>query len=84
MRGEYGRRAVRPRPLGWCPHSRLILPAGRAQLRRCTTVGGANGNNQRVEDEDEKSRGGDQRPLKMLKMKVDPEMYMKTKDRLTV
>jgi hypothetical protein len=22
-------------------------------------------------------------PIKMLKMKIDPEMYMKTKDRLT-
>jgi hypothetical protein len=27
-----------------------------------------------------KSRGGSARPIKMLKMKVDPEMYMKTKD----
>jgi hypothetical protein len=31
-----------------------------------------------------KVAGGDRAPQKMLKMKVDPEMYMKTKDHATI
>ena len=49
---------------GDVPHGCLILPrrARRAQLGRCTAVGGGNSNNQRVEAEDEKSRGGTSDP----------------------
>jgi hypothetical protein len=37
-----------------------------------------------VEAEGQKSGGGKGAPKKMLKMKVDPEMYMKTKERATI
>ena len=40
-------------------------------------------NNPRVEAEAEKVARGGTAPIKMLKMKIDPEMCMKTKDRLT-
>jgi hypothetical protein len=39
-------------------------------------------NNPRVARGGKSARGGTA-PIKMLKMKIDPEMYMKTKDRLT-
>jgi hypothetical protein len=37
-----------------------------------------------VEEKGKKSRGGPEQPQKMLKMNVDPEMSMKTKDRTTI
>ena len=78
---------------GRAPTTTLVLsprppqPAGgglggrNSALHRCRW---GTRNNPRVEAEEEKSRGGPQAPIKMLKMKVDPEMYMKTKGRVTI
>ncbi len=81
--------------MGACPQDRsgFVLPAAstirwggpgghRSALNRCWS--GDSRQPTRVEAEGGKvARGGTAAPIKMLKMKVDPEMCMKTKDRTT-
>jgi hypothetical protein len=58
--------------------------ARRAQLSVAPLPVGGTRNNPRVAAEGKKTRGGQRATQKMLKMQVDPEMYMKTKDWMTI
>jgi len=74
--------------MAWTPLNGL-RDGGRLGLTMRTQLGvaslpvGGTRNNPYVEAEDEKSRGGEQAPIKMLNMKGDPEMSMKTKGHAT-